>query len=357
MNLRSESVDLLKRLVNTPSPSGFERPVQRIVREELAKYTDDVRTDVMGNVIGMRNEQGRPRVMLSGHCDEIGLMVRYIDDNGFIYFTPIGGVDAHLTPGQRVRIHAKQGTVFGVIGKKPIHRMKPTEKEKVVEVSKQWIDIGAKNKEAAETRVSVGDPITFDVQFESLGSNDLVVARGFDDKVGTFVVIETFRLLAELGTHMAAVFGVSSVQEEVGLRGATTSAFEIKPDVGVAIDVEFATDDPSLDKKEIGDISLRKGPVVCRGSRSNPLVEDLLIRVAQQEKIPYQLSAYPSRTGTDADVIQMTRTGVATAVLGIPNRYMHTPCEVVSLGDLENTSKLLVAFIQHLNETMSFIPQ
>ncbi|MFX0195534.1 MAG: M42 family metallopeptidase [Candidatus Hodarchaeota archaeon] len=355
--MRPESVDLLKRLVETPSPSGFEQPVQRIVREELAKYVDDVRTDVIGNVIGIHNESGRPRVMIAGHCDEIGLMVQYIDDNGFIYFTPIGGVDAHLTPGQRVRIHSKQRTVLGVIGKKPIHRMKPIEMEKVVELSKQWIDIGAKNKETAETRVSVGDPITFDVQFEPLGSNDLVVSRGFDDKVGTFTVIETLRLLVNQGTHSAAVFGVSSVQEEVGLRGATISAFEIRPDVGIAIDVEFATDNPSLDKKEIGDISLGKGPVVCRGSRSNPIVEGLLIQVAQQEKIPYQLSAYPSRTETDADVIQMTRAGVATAILGIPNRYMHTPCEVVSLDDLENTSKLLAAFIHHLNETMSFIPQ
>lgn len=355
--MHPESVEVLKRLVETPSPSGFEQPVQRIVREELAKYVDTVRTDVMGNVIGTRNEQGCPRVMLSGHCDEIGLMVKYIDENGFIYFSAIGIVDAHLTPGQRVRIHGKQEAVLGVIGKKPIHLLKEVEKEKVIKLAKQWIDIGAENKETAEAHVSVGDPITFDVPFDYLGTNELVVARGFDDKAATFVIIETCRLLAEQGTHSAAVFGVSSVQEEVGFRGATTSAFEIRPDVGVAIDLHFATDNPSIDKTDVGDIGLGKGPIVSRGSRINPIVEELLIQTAQNENIPYQLRAEPTRTGTDTDPIQITRSGVATALLSIPSRYTHTPCEVVSLSDLENFSKLLAAFIQRLDDTISFIPQ
>lgn len=355
--MRSEFVEVLKRLVETPSPSGFEQPVQRIVREELAKYTDDVQTDVMGNVIGIRNEQGRPRVMLAGHCDEIGLMVKYIDENGFIYFSAIGGVDAHLTPGQRVRVHAQQEAVLGVIGKKPIHLIKGDEQDKVVKLSKQWIDIGAESKEAAETRIKVGDPITFDVSFDYLGSHELVVARGFDDKAATFVIIETLRLLAEQGEHSAAVFGVSSVQEEVGLRGATTSAYGIKPDVGVAIDLDFATDNPSTEKTEVGDIALGKGPIISRGSRINPIVEKILIRTAQDENISYQLRAEPIRSGTDTDAIQITRSGVATALLSIPSRYVHTPCEVVSLDDLEAVSKLLAAFILRLDETTSFIPQ
>lgn len=355
--MRKESVEVLKRLVETPSPSGFEQPVQRIVREELENYVDTIQTDVMGNVIGIRNEHGRPRVMLAGHCDEIGLMVKYIDDNGFIYFSAIGGVDPHLTPGQRVRIHGTQEDVLGVIGKKPIHLMKQVEDVKVISLSEQWIDIGAKSKDIAKSRVRVGDPIIFDVPFDYLGTDDLVVARGFDDKAAAFVIIEICRLLDEEGVHQAAVFGVSSVQEEVGLRGATTSAFEINPDVGIAIDLDFATDNPGAKKTEVGDLSLGKGPIISRGSRINPVVEELLIQTAQNEDIPYQLRAEPTRSGTDTDAIQISRSGVATALVSIPSRYTHTPCEVVSLKDLENISKLLAAFIRRLDDTISFIPK
>ena len=355
--MRPESVELLKQLVEAPSPSGFEQPVQRIVRKELSKYTDILRTDVLGNVIGTRNEQGSPRVILVGHCDEIGLMVKYIDEHGFIFISAIGGVDAHLTPGQRVRIHSKRGDIFGVIGKKPFHHIKSADRNKVIELSKQWIDIGAKDKGATEALISIGDPITFDVRFELLGSDGLVAARGFDDKVAIFIILEVFRQLNFSNPHPAAVFAVSSVQEEVGFRGAQTSAFEIRPDVGIAIDVEFATDNPSMDKTEIGDISLGHGPVICKGSRSNPIIENLLIQAAIDEEIPYQLSAYPGNTGTDAEVIQMTRAGVATAILGIPNRYMHTPCEVVSLKDINNAIKLLITLIQRLDGEMSYIPE
>ncbi len=352
--MKEESFRLLTDLVQAPSPSGFEEPVQKVVRKEMKKFADEVRTDVHGNVIGTKNPSGKPRLMLAGHCDEIGFMVKYIDEKGFIFFSSIGGVDAHITPGKRVQVHTRNGPVLGVIGRKAIHMLKEEERKKVVELSQQWIDIGVKDKKEAEKMVSIGDPITFSERLERL-AGDLVVSRGFDDKVGAFVICEVLRRISDRPLR-AAVFATSTVQEEIGLRGAQTAAYAINPQVGIAVEVDLATDHPDVDKKREGEILLGKGVVLFRGANINPKVGEMLINVAQKKGIPYQLAGASGGTGTDANVIQLSRAGVATALMSVPVRYLHTPVEVLSLKDLEATVKLLTAFVLEIKEGMSFIP-
>jgi len=353
--MRNESLQFFKSLVDTPSPAGFEQPAQGLVRGWLRRYVAEVRTDVMGNVIGALHPSGRPRVMLAGHIDEIGFMIRYISDEGFLYFAPIGGVDPQLVPGQRVIVHARGGPVLGVVGKKAIHLMEEQDRKKVLEFHQQWIDIGAQGRKAAEKRVAVGDSVTVAVGFERL-DGDLVTGRALDDKCGTFVVCEALRLLSRRKLD-AAVYAVSTVQEELGRRGAATSAFGIEPQVGIAVDVDHATDFPEAEKKKIGDRKLGGGPVLHRGPHLNPIISDLFFRVARQTKIACQVNANPRDTGTDATVIQLSRTGVATGLVSVPLRYMHTPVEVISLADLENCAKLLAALVTALKPGMSFIPK
>jgi len=351
--MKKESFQLLTDLVQAPSPSGFEEPVQKVVRKEMEKFADEVKTDVHGNVMGIKNPQGKPRLMLAGHCDEIGFTVKYIDEKGFISFSSLGGVDAHITPGKRVQIHTRKGPVLGVIGRKAIHMLKEEERKKVVELSQQWIDIGVKDKKEAETMVSIGDPITFWERLERLGG-ELVVSRGFDDKVGIFVICEVLRRISNRPLR-AGLFAVSTVQEEIGLRGARTAAYAINPQVGIAIDVDLATDHPDVDKKREGEILLGKGVVLFREPSVNPKLGKMLIEIAQKKGIPYQLAAI-SRGSTDANVIQLSRAGVATAVVSVPVRYTHTPAEVLSLKDLEAAVTLLSAFVLEIKEGMSFIP-
>ena len=349
-----KSLTFLKKLMSTPSPSGYEREAQDVVREEIKGFCDKVERDTHGNQIGIINPEGRPRVMLSGHIDEIGFMVKYIDDEGYLYFAPVGGWDPQISQGQRVVILTDKGPIKGVIGKKPIHLMTEEDRKKVVQIKDQWIDIGAKDKKEAESIVKVGDYAVVDVQFEEL-MGDLVVSRGFDDKSGAFVVAETLRLLQDKDFE-AGVYGVTSVQEEIGLRGAKTSAYHINPDIGIAIDVTFSTDCPTLEKKLVGDIKIGGGPVIARGPNINPKVERLLIQTAEEEGIPYQLEGANRATGTDANAIQITRGGIAAGLVSIPNRYMHTPCEIVSLSDLENVAKLLAGFIRRLTPEIDLIP-
>ncbi len=344
----------LEKLVSTPSPSGFEQSVQELVRNRFKDFADEVKTDVHGNVIGIRNPEGKPRIMIAAHCDEIGFMVKHITDEGYIYFERIGGVDTSLLPGRHVEIHTSNGVVPGVIGKKPIHLMEEEDRKKKQEIHAFWIDTGARKKKELDGVVSIGDPITFPPEFRVL-KNSLVASRSFDDKAGVFVLIEMMRKLTRKKLK-AGVFAVSTVQEEVGLRGARTSAYAIKPDVGIAIDVDFSSDYPDIDKKRVGEESLGKGPVLHRGANINPVLEKLLIKTAKEKNIPYQLSGSPRITGTDANVMQITRAGVATALVSIPNRYMHTPVEVVSIRDMENIVKLLVSFVTGLSDKINFTP-
>lgn len=352
--MKRESVEFFKNLSNSFSPSGFEEDAMKVWKQRTKSFVDEVKTDVHGNSIGVLNKDGSPKVMLAGHIDEIGYMVKYIDKEGFIYFSTIGGIDLHLVPGERVWIKTKKGIVLGVIGKKPIHLIEREEREKVAKIDQLWIDIGAKNEKEVRSKVSTGDPAVPAVGFEVLNGN-MVVGRGFDDKAGAFVVSETLRLLSSKKPK-ASVFGTATVQEEIGLRGAKTSAYGISPDVGIAIDVTFATDFPSVEKKRVGDIKMGEGPVIARGPNINPKVFNLLVKTAKEEKIPYQIEGAPRATGTDANVIQLTKAGVATGLVSIPNRYMHTPVELVNLKDLENIAKLLCSFILRLNKKSDFIP-
>lgn len=349
-----KSLTFLKRLLEAPSPSGFEQPAQKIWRENVGKYADRIQTDVHGNCIGIINEEGSPRILLAGHCDELGFMVQYITDEGFLHFRTIGGFDVNIIPGRRVKVHTKKGPILGVTGKKAIHVMTDEEKKKKAEIHDLWIDIGVADRKEAESLVSVGDPVTYTVGFEEL-RKDLAISRGFDDKAGSFAVGEVLRMLSGK-SFKAAVYSVSTVQEEVGLRGARTSAFGINPKVGIAVDVTHATDHPDMDKKRVGDIKLGSGPVIARGANINPVVEKMLIRTARDEKITFQIEAAPGGTGTDANAIQLTRAGVATGLVSIPLRYMHTSVETLSLKDVENVSKLLTAFIIRLDDSVDFTP-
>jgi endoglucanase len=347
----------LEDLIDTPSPSGFEAQIQAVIRERMAVFTEDVETDVHGNVIGRLNRGAPFRVMLAGHCDEIGFLVQHVSDEGFIYVQPVGGVDLALMPGRRVHVHTSNERILGVVGKKPIHLMTPEERKKVPKAHELWVDIGAKDKKEARKRVKTGDIVTVAEGLAMLGK-DMAVSRAFDDKIGAFIVTEALGGLSKRkGQKNIEVAAVSTVQEEIGLRGARTSAFGIDPHVGVAVDVGFASDQPGAEKKIVGDIKLGGGPILHKGPNINPVVGGLLVDVAEKKKIPYQMKAEARATGTDANVIQITRAGVAAGLVGVPNRYMHTPVEMISLKDVKNIIRLLVEFVGSLKPGMDFTPR
>jgi putative aminopeptidase FrvX len=353
--MREQSLNFLRNLIETPSPSGFEQPAQRVVREYITPCVDEVRTDVHGNVMAIRNPEGFPRVMLAGHVDQIGLMVQHITDEGFIYFGAIGGIDAAVMPGLSVTVHNARGPVPGVIGRRPIHLLKPEERTNPrLDLSDMWIDLGTADRAETEKLIEVGDPVTFNLRLQPL-AQDLVCGPGLDDKVGTFVVMEALRLLSRRRLS-CALYSVSTVQEELGLRGARTSAYGIDPQVGIAVDVTHATDYPGCDPKKGGEVKLKKGPTIARGPNINPVLQGLMQEVAAAKKIPYQPDPEPRGTGTDANAIQLTRAGVATALVSIPNRYMHTPVEIVALSDLEQAARLLAETVAAIGPDHDFTP-
>jgi putative aminopeptidase FrvX len=355
--VESSSIDFLKRLLNTPGPSGFETAAARVWREEAGHFADSVDVDVTGNSIAALNGSGGPRVMLAGHIDEIGVMVTHIDDDGYLYFDGIGGWDSQVLVGQRIRILTRAGDVIGVIGKKPIHLMKGDEKEKVSKISDLWIDIGARKREGVTERgVRVGDPGVVDSQLIDFG-NGLIASRSIDNRIGAFVILEALRLMAKQ-KPAAYVAAVATTQEEIGFYtggGASTSAFRIEPQIAIVVDVTFAADAPGIDKKEVGDHKLGGGPVLTRGSATNPLMFELLATIAERENIPFTISAAPKWTSTDADGIFLSRAGVATAVLSVPNRYMHSPNEIVDIADLDSAARLIAAFCRDLEAGEDFI--
>ena len=352
--MRQQSIEFLKQIVTTPSPSGFEEKVQAVCKKYAAPFVDKVYKDVHGNQYAVKNPDGKLRVMLAGHVDEIGLMVNNIDDKGFLSFVSIGGIDTAVLGGQRVIVHGAKGPVPGVIGRTAIHLTDQEDRGKALKMHQMWVDIGAKNKKDADKIVAVGDPITTDAGFLEL-RDDKVVARGFDDRIGGFVVIEAMRLLEKRKID-CAIFCVTTVQEEIGWRGAITSSYGCNPHVGIAVDVGHATDYPSADVKRHGDGKIHGGPIIARGPNVNPIVGRQLIETAKAKKIPYQVAAEPRGTGTDANAIQLSRGGVAAGLISIPNRYMHSPVELVSLKDVENASKLIAEWICTLKSGMSFIP-
>lgn len=351
------SFEFLKRLLNTPGPSGFETAAARVWRAEAERFADTVYADVSGNSIAALNGTSGPRVMLAGHIDEIGVMITHIDDDGYLYFDGIGGWDSQVLVGQRIRILTRQGQVVGVIGKKPIHLMKPDERDKVSKIQDLWIDIGVRKRDEAKDKgVRVGDPGVVDMPLIDFG-NGLIASRSIDNRIGAFVVLEALRLLSQ-DRPAAFVAAVATAQEEIGFYsggGAATSAFRLEPNVAIVVDVTFSADAPGIEKKEVGDHKLGGGPVLTRGSASHPAVFERLAGVAEREGIPFTITAAPKWTSTDADGIFLTRTGVATALLSVPNRYMHSPSEMVDINDLESAARLIAAFCRDLKPDEDFV--
>jgi endoglucanase len=356
--MHDPSLTFLKKLLETPSPSGYERPIQEVVRSWAADFADEVRTDRHGNVIAVRkaidDRPDLPRVMLAGHCDQIGLMVQHIDDNGYLYVQPIGGWDMQVLLGQHLTVWTKTGPVAGVISRRAPHLLTNEERNKVPQFTDVWVDVGARDRKDAEELVAPGDPVTFALGYRPL-RNRLAASPAMDDKVGLWVVMEALRLLHQKPLQVP-VYCVSTVQEEIGLRGATTSAYGIDPTVGVAVDVCHATDTPGNDKKQLGDTRLGGGPVLFRGANINPRVLERLQAAARTRDIAVQVRGVPRATGTDANVIQLSRDGVATGLVGIPNRYMHSPVEVVSLEDLDRAARLLAEFCLSLTPQLDWTP-
>jgi endoglucanase len=352
--MRDASYEFLKNLLSTPGPSGNEGAAAEVWRTEAEKFAEEVRGDRMGNSFATLNGGGAPRVMLSGHIDEIGLMVTHIDDQGLLRFTGVGGWDPQVLVGQRVLLQAQNGEVPGVIGKKAIHLMESEERKKVSQIKDLWIDIGAKDGDEAKERVRVGDVGVIDRDVLEL-PNGRIASRSLDNRMGAFVVLEALRLLSEENGLAAEVVAVASVQEEIGLYGARGAAFGLDPDAAVAVDVTHATDTPGVSKNEHGDHSLGSGPVITRATNLSPIVFDGLIAAAEREGIAYTLEADSRSTSTDADAIQFTRAGIATGLVSVPNRYMHSPNEVVALEDLESCAKLIATYVKGLRKDTDFV--
>lgn len=336
----------LTDLLAARSPSGDEFESQAVYDRHVKPAADKYQKDALGNRVATLNPSGDPTLMLAGHLDELGLLITYINPDGFLYFATIGGHDKIMIPGRRVIIRTAKGNVKGITGKRAIHLMDPEDRKKVPEVHEMWIDIGAKSKADALARVSIGDTATYDHEFELLHGS-IGTARAFDNKAGAYIVGETLiRLAASKKKLSTQVVAVGTAQEEIGVRGATTSSYAVNPHVAIAVDVGHATDHPDCDNRKYGETKLGGGPIICRGPNINPLVYNRLIKAAKKAKITYQLEADPGPTGTDARAMQMARGGVATGLVSVPLRYMHTPSEMVDLEDIEACVRLLVEFAQ-----------
>ncbi len=352
--MRDESLQFLKTLVNTPSPSGHEFRGQRVWLDYVQPFADETFSDAYGNAVAVLNKGGSPRLMLAAHADEIAMVVNFINKEGFIYVRKLGGIDPAITKAQRVNIHSKGGPIRGVVGNVAPHLSKMEKDRKLPEIHDLFIDIGVGSKAAAEKLVQIGDPITLADEFE-LWRNDLAIARAFDNRIGTFAVAEALRLLKESGKKLAPeICAVSNIMEEVGLLGARQIAYSLQPDIALVVDVTHATDYPTVSQAMHGDVKIGKGPTLTRGGCNHPLVVERLEKIAKKEKIPLQHEAQSASSGTDTDVIFWTRGGIASALISLPNRYMHSPVEVVSLKDLQTIPKLMAAFAWSLKKGEQF---
>ena len=352
--MREQSLSFLSTLVNTPSPVGHEARGQRVWLDYARKFADETFSDAYGNCVAVLNKGGSPRLMLAGHADEIAMAVNYINDEGYIYVRRMGGVDAAITKAQRVVIHTAEGSIKGVVGNVAPHLMKEEKDSKPPKIHDLFIDIGVASRKEAEQLVRIGDPITLTDEFALL-RGDLAVARAFDNRIGTFAVAETLRLLKESKAKLQAeVCAVSNVQEEVGLLGARQIAYSLKPDVALVVDVTHATDYPTVSKAQHGDVRIGKGPAITHGGCNHPEVVARIESVAKAHKIPLQHEAMSSTSGTDTDAIFWTRGGIASGLISLPNRYMHSPVELVSLKDLGMIPELLAAFAASLKKGERF---
>lgn len=339
----------LVALLNARSPSGYENEAQAVVDRYVTPVADLYEKDPMGQRIATLNADGGPSLLLAGHMDELGLIITYVDDRGFLYFDTVGGIDLNTISGRRVEILTKNGSIKGITGKRAIHLLSQEERKKTPEKENLWIDIGAKDKADALSKVRIGDVAVYDQSFE-LFNGSIGVSRAFDNKTGCYAVCETLRRLAEIRSELAAkVISVATAQEEIGCRGARTVANRMAPDFAIAVDVGHATDHPECDNKKFGEFKLGGGPILTRGANVHPFVFDRLEHCAKELGIPYQIEADPRPTGTDGRELQMGNGGIATGVVSIPLRYMHTASEIVDLEDIERVVQLLTAFAKSLS--------
>lgn len=336
-------VEFLFKSLDTSSPSGDENAVTSLFCDFVSSFVDDVQTDVLGNCIAHKKGVGT-KIMITAHADEVGLMVTYIDEHGYLYFKEIGGVDTNLLPGQRVRLVGNNGIVIGIIGKKPIHLQDKSDRGKELNSEDLWIDISAQDKADAQSQVCVGTVATFDSN-PIKSSKSTVCSKSLDDKIGLAVLAGVALNLDEVN---ADVYLVATVQEELGARGAQVVSNVLDPEIGIAIDVTHATDYPTMSPSKDGDIKIGSGVVIPVGPNMNKLVSQQLIDIASRELIPYQLEAISRPTGTDAKMIQVSGKGIVTGLISIPCRYMHTPNEIVSLDDAESAIKLIVKYLKQL---------
>ncbi|HJQ19827.1 MAG TPA: M20/M25/M40 family metallo-hydrolase [Gemmatimonadaceae bacterium] len=352
--LSSAAIAFLKRLLDAPGPSGFETLAGRSWRSEAQTFADKVRVDVAGNCMAEVNPNGSPTILIDGHIDEIGVIVQYVDDDGFLYISPIGGWDAQVLVGQRIRFITATGDVIGVVGRKAPHLMKENDRDNAVKFVDLWIDIGAKNRAEAEARISIGDPGVIDSRTHDFPGNR-IVSRSIDDRIGAFAALEALRRYAEKpGT--ARVVAAATTQEEIAWHGggALVAANAVRPRMAIVVDVTHATDHPTMEKKEIGDHRLGGGPVLARGALLSPVVFELLRAAARARNVPFSVHAIGRDTATNADAIHIAQEGVATALVSIPNRYMHSPNEMVSLDDVDHTADLIAEVCRMVDQKTDF---
>lgn len=353
--INNNSLNFLKKLMGASSPAGFEFEVRKIWKEEMNDKCEKIEADYHGNIWAVANEELNPKIVLAGHIDEIGFMVRYIDDKGFIYIRPIGGVDLSIVQGRKVKIRTKNGGIIGVIGRKALHLLSGDEKNSAPPVEKIFIDIGAKDGDEAKKLVEIGDPITYTNTMEEL-RNNIYCSKAFDNRLGAFVVAEVMKNIYSRKNELkASLYSVGTCQEEGGIRGIRSFSHKVKADVGIAVDGTFAIDTPHANPNKEGNVSLGKGPALARGANTNPKLFELMTNICKEKNIPYQIEAEPGGNGTDADGMQVIM-GCATALVSIPMRYMHTQYEVICTDDVENSIKLLTELCLTIDKNTDFIP-
>lgn len=347
-------IEFLKKLLSTPSVSGFETAAGDLFREYLQTYVDKCSVDILGNSYALlerkqANNASSIKFMLEAHIDEIGFQVIYISDDGYLYIRRNGGIDVQCVPGSQVIVQASSGEdISGIIGKKPIHLINPEERGKGIELENLWVDTGLDSGVVKE-KISVGDVVVPKSNMEYLTENR-ITSKGLDNKIGVFVVAQVMKRLSALPDLSHTLYGVASVQEEVGCRGATTCGYEINPEIAISIDVDFATDVPDCPKQKFGNISLGKGLVIARNLDNNSTLTSYAENIAKRKGIIYQISARPfSCGGTNATKIQLSRSGIKTLSIGIPCRYMHTPVELCDLRDVEAAIELIYEIIRHID--------
>jgi endoglucanase len=344
----TETPGLLDKLLRAPAPSGYEAPAAEVWREEASFAS--LASDGIGSSVA-RIGEASPLLAVVGHIDEIGLVVRHIDENGFLWFAPIGGWDPQILVGQRVEVQGSDGPILGVVGRKPFHLLDGDARKKVVELKGLHIDVGAGDRDEAAAIVRVGDPVVIAGEPLRL-AGQRAISRSMDNRLGAYVSLESLRRCHERGSVGGSFAAIAAVQEEIGLFGARTSAFQVEPDLAVVVDVTHATDAPGVDEKELGAHKLGSGPVIFRGATLSPKVFELLVETAEEAGIEHTVGATGNHTGTDADGIQFARSGIPTGLVAIPLRYMHSPVEMVDLADVESAVELIAAFAARIDSSV-----